>query len=244
MNRGDSSVRATLDAWRECGANRLDPVRFHFIEALERRSAAHVGEARCLLDKRLSGLLDVYASDLEHAAEQAGEHARQVAGVASTGEPARSGLANLIDYIANQAPVDAGSPREDSAWQAVRGLHGPEPGRATAHDRASPIDPASSHPELELLHYFRETWSRLSTTRQLRQSREEVPGNAGPLNSSSLIYRALTLMGEHSPSYLQQFLSYVDALSSLDQMLGAGVPPNTDAPRATNARKSVRGKQR
>ena len=43
-----------LDAWREQGADRLDPVRFHFIEALERRAAGHSGEARRILDDRVS----------------------------------------------------------------------------------------------------------------------------------------------------------------------------------------------
>ncbi|MFP4906442.1 DUF2894 domain-containing protein, partial [Paraburkholderia sp. BR14261] len=51
------AARALLDAWRARGADQLDPVRFHFIEALERRAAAHAGEARRLLDARLAQLL-------------------------------------------------------------------------------------------------------------------------------------------------------------------------------------------
>ncbi|RAD00266.1 hypothetical protein DN512_06110 [Burkholderia multivorans] len=35
-----------LDAWREQGAARLDPVRFHRLDALERRAAALDGDAR------------------------------------------------------------------------------------------------------------------------------------------------------------------------------------------------------
>ncbi|WP_205171686.1 DUF2894 domain-containing protein, partial [Burkholderia sp. LMG 13014] len=55
---GDAThVRATLDAWREQGADRLDPVRFHRIDALERRAAALEGNARALLDARLATLL-------------------------------------------------------------------------------------------------------------------------------------------------------------------------------------------
>ena len=54
----------------------------------------------------------------------------------------------------------------------------------------------------------------------MRQSLEQVPGNAGPLNSSSLVHRSLSLMRELSPGYLQQFLSYVDALSWMEQMNG------------------------
>ena len=61
-----SSARATLDAWRERGADRLDPIRFHFIEALDRRAAGHSGEARRILDDRsVQALLEAYAEDLD-----------------------------------------------------------------------------------------------------------------------------------------------------------------------------------
>ena len=102
---------------------------------------------------------------------------------------------------------------------------------------------ALSYPELEALAYFRDTWSRLSSERQLRQSLAQVPGNAGPLNSSSLVHRSLSLMRELSPGYLQQFLSYVDALSWMEQLNG-GSALAKDAPRGGGARKSVRARTR
>ena len=199
-----SSTRAMLDAWRERGADRLDPIRFHFIEALDRRAAGHSGEARRILDDRLSKLLEAYAGDLESAASRAA--------AASPGEPARGALAGLIDYMAGHAP------------QAV-----PRP---------------SSYPELEVLDYFREIWTKLSTERQFRQSLAQVPGNAGPLNSSSLVHRSLSLMRGLSPGYLQQFLSYADALSWMEQMNGGGTLADKDAPRSGSVRKSARGKPR
>jgi hypothetical protein len=70
-----------------------------------------------------------------------------------------------------------------------------------------------SYPKLEALDYFREVWTKVSTERQLRQSLAQVPGSAGPHNSSSLVHRSLSPMRDLSPGYLQQFLSYVDALS-------------------------------
>lgn len=78
----------------------------------------------------------------------------------------------------------------------------------------------------------------------MRRSLDQVPGNAGPLNSSSLVHRSLSLMHALSPGYLQQFLSYVDALSWMEQMSASGALPARDATRAGNARKSVRGKAR
>lgn len=221
---GASGARATLDAWRERGADRLDPVRFRFIEALDRRAAGHSGEARRILDDRLSKLLEAYADDLDRAACKVAGAGVGAGSGASQGEPARGALAGLIDDIARRAPVEAEVP-------------------ATGHTMPPAVARPSSYPELEVLDYFREIWSRLSTERQLRQSLKQVPGNAGPLNSSSLVHRSLSLMRELSPGYLQQFLSYVDALSWMEQMNG-GAPEGKDAPRAASARKSARSKPR
>jgi hypothetical protein len=215
INGGDSDpargARATLDAWRERGADRLDPVRFHFIDAFERRAAAHGGETRRILDERLSGLLDAYAAQIERAASSANEAVAHGAG-----ESADATLKGLVDYIASQdhVPVASGLPH------------------------------SASYPELPALDYFREVWSKVRTEKQMRQSLEQVPGNAGPLNSSSLVHRALSLMREVSPGYLKQFLSYVDALSWMEQMNGGAAPTGKDAPRGGNAGKSARGKAR
>lgn len=59
-------VPARLQAWRTHGADRMDPVRFGFIEALASRTRAHEGEARRLLEARLSALIAAYADDLAH----------------------------------------------------------------------------------------------------------------------------------------------------------------------------------
>lgn len=61
MTHDATPARAQLDAWREQHADRLDPVRFRRIDALERRAAAFDGDARRLLDARLATLLDDYA---------------------------------------------------------------------------------------------------------------------------------------------------------------------------------------
>lgn len=209
----DESVRdaqATLDAWREQGDDRLDPLRFHFMEALARRAAAHEGEARRILDARLSTLLEAYAGDLASRAATA-----QAANAAVPCKPARGPLGELVDYIASHP--QAGDERV-ALNAAVRS-------------------------ELKALDYFRETWSKVSAEKQVRVSLEQVPGNAGPLNSSSLVHRSLSLMRELSPGYLQQFLAYVDALSWMEQIAGGALPVK-DAPRAASAKKGTRGKSR
>lgn len=218
VSSGATRARVMLDAWRERGADRMNPVRFRFIEALDRRAAGCSGEARRTLDERLSSLLQAYANDLERFAPEASD----AGGTALRCEPARGALALLVDYVAGHARSAGVGPA----------------GHATPR--------SSDHPPPDVLDYFRETWSRVSTEKLLRESRYLVPRNAGPLNSASLVHRSLSLMRELSPGYLQQFLSYVDALSWLEQLDAAGGVPShhDDAHRAGGGRKRARSKPR
>ena len=68
--------------------------------------------------------------------------------------------------------------------------------------------------------------------------------DAGPLNSGSLVHRSLTLMRELSPGYLQQFLSYVDTLSWMEQLSDGGALTAQNEHRAVSARKRARAKPR
>jgi hypothetical protein len=201
-------VRATLDAWREQGADRLDPVRFHRLDALEKRAAAFDGDARALLDARLATLLEGFAEILARAGEAA---AASETAQASAQAPARGALGGLVEQLARDAQADR------------RG-----------------VDP-------ELIDYFRTMWSKIRTEQQYRQSLDQVPRNAGPLNSNSLVHRSLATMRELSPEYLQQFMSYIDALAWLEDLAGGGAQPDKEAPRAKAAkptRKTTRTKAR
>ncbi|KWA20476.1 hypothetical protein WT41_25920 [Burkholderia territorii] len=188
-------VRATLDAWREQGADRLDPVRFHRLDALEKRAAALDGDARALLDARLETLLEGFAQIVSRAGETAA-----ASEAVQANAPARSLLGGLVEQLARDAQADR------------RG-----------------IDP-------ELIDYFRTTWAKVRTEQQYRQSLDQVPRNAGPLNSNSLVHRSLATMRELSPEYLRQFLSYVDALAWLEDLAGGGGQPEKEAPRAKAAK--------
>lgn len=187
-----ASARAMLDAWRANGDDRANPVRFHLIDALDRRAAAYEGEARRMIDERIAQLLDAYRRDID----------AMNAPIATNDVP-RSPLATLVDDIAKQ----------------------------------SAMNPAA---HAELLDYFRAVWSKVSAEKQWRDSFAQVPKNAGPLNSSSLVHRSLSLMRELSPAYLQQFLSYIDALSWMEAMNG---PVTTVSKEASNAKKGGRRKK-
>lgn len=141
--------------------------------------------------------------------------------------------ARLSELVAqNSGSVSAAAPDES---QPLRGPLG-ELADSMARD-AWPAAP-------ETLDYFRRTWAGLRTENQFRQSLGEVPQNAGPLNSNSLVHRSLSLMRELSPGYLQHFLSYVDALSWMEQLGATEAPASKDTPRATAGRKSTRSKAR
>ncbi|UXU90243.1 DUF2894 domain-containing protein [Burkholderia sp. S-53] len=205
MTEHATPARATLDAWREQRADRLDPVRFHRIDALERRAAVLDGDARGLLDARLAALIEGYSEIVARADEA--KAACDTAEVAA-GAPVRGAIAELVERLARDAQADR------------RGL-----------------DP-------ELVDYFRTMWSKVRTEQQYRQSLDQVPRNAGPLNSNSLVHRSLSTMRELSPEYLQQFLSYVDALAWLEDLAGGGAQPEKEAPRAKTVKKGARSKSR
>ncbi|KVR72650.1 hypothetical protein WK21_12970 [Burkholderia cepacia] len=207
MTDDATHVRATLDAWREQGADRLDPVRFLQIDALERRAAALEGNARGLLDARLAALIEGFAAVVARADEA---------------KAAASGIAQADGGAAGRGP---------SLAALVERL-----GRDAQADRRG-LDP-------ELVDYFRTMWSKVRTEQQYRQSLDQVPRNAGPLNSNSLVHRSLATMRELSPEYLQQFLSYVDALAWLEDLAGGGAQPEKEAPRAKTVKKGARGKSR
>ncbi|TPG23427.1 DUF2894 domain-containing protein [Variovorax ginsengisoli] len=191
----------TIDAWRARGADRLDPVRFRFLEAMARRAAAHDGETRRMLDERLKHLLAVYDADLAKAAEAKKEKKTPSSALIA------GGLTELLAHVAERTGVAAGS--------------------ATA-----------GASDLKSLRYFRSTWSRLSADRRLNQSQAKMPENAGPLNSQHLVHRAITLMRDASPDYLNRLMAYVDTLSWIEQA-NLGTPAPATKP---EGRKSARSK--
>ncbi|WP_454668032.1 DUF2894 domain-containing protein [Achromobacter aegrifaciens] len=212
-------ARAVLDAWRETGADRIAPVRFQFMDALQRRAATQDGQARRLLDGKLAALIQAYEAELDGAAVKA---------LATANECAYEGATAAAPAACEPGPLAA-----LTAYMA-------DPGS----DARGAADLRAAYPELEVLEYFRGVWSRVSADRQVRQSQEQVHKNAGPLNSNQLVHRALSLMREVSPGYLQQFLSYTDALMWLEQVQAATAPPPKEAAPRAGAKKTARGKGR
>lgn len=215
-------VRARLDAWRADGAHSVDPLRFALLESLARRGAALKGPARARLQARLAQLAEDYgervavsgaATDAMRLADAAIDAGHDGTGHAEQANP----LARLLADLAAHASARA---------------------RARGHPAAGGLAGAANgvHDEIPALESVRQVWARLSAERQLRQSSEQVPPNAGPLHSSVLVHRALMLMREVSPGYLRQFMAYIDALAWMEQVDGAR------AAGPSGRRKTVRGR--
>lgn len=201
---------AALQAWRASGADRVDPVRFRFIEAMVRRTAAQQDAARRLLDARVAALLAAYGEAVERADAQ--------------------------DSSAVAAPCAAPHPGPLSALTEALAQHA-----AAQVDQDLPVGlPPSliSPAELKSAQYFRSTWSRLSAQKRLTESLAQLPENAGPLNSHRLVHRAMSLMHEMSPAYLQKFMAHLEALMWLDRAQASSAPASRDAPKSKVASKS------
>lgn len=188
----DGTPHAVLDAWREQGADRIDPIAFHYMAALHRRAAGHGGDTRRVLENKLSALIQAYADDLERAKTRGDNRAR------TPEAPAPGMLRELIGELASRGASGVGA------------------------NAVADAEPSAAFPEMPALDDFRKIWTRVRSDSQMQRSLEPSLTEAGPLNSSRLVHRALTLMRELSPGYLQQFLSYIDALSWLQQTSDSG----------------------
>ena len=212
MMHADSTALAQLQAWRDSGADRCDPPRFELIAALAQRAQRYAGSARAQLDARLSQLTDAYAQLV------AVEVAKPAAN-ASVGSPLQSLLQQLeADPLQYQLPL-----RTDNAVVAD-------------HDSGDGNDTAL----MPALDEFQQLWSRIRIDSLLRQCLDSLPEDAGPLHSSVLTYRAMALMQELSPEYLQHFIAYVDVLTWMEPVSGTSTV--VEPTRAASKRKASRKK--
>jgi Protein of unknown function (DUF2894) len=176
-------------------------LRAAVVEAMQRRALAQQGEARQLIEQRIAQL-----------------HAEQEA---ATPDPAQreavprgaalNGLSALVDQLGREpeSAVRAAAPARPSAT----------PPRAAAPTAPAPLKSVAA---------FKGTWSRLRAEQRLRQALQQVPAQAGPLNSSHLVHQMLREMHQLSPAYLDAFMAHVDTLLRLEQDSG-GVRPGRKA---------------
>ena len=185
----------TLASLRAEDADRHDPARFHYLEALSRRLPGQPAPVQLILAARLQQAVADYAARAYAAAKVANRPAeepgaRQAASPAAPHAPLESPLARLNRDLAARARAE-----EDSAR----------------------TDDGASLSGLKSVRQFGEVWSRISAEQQVLQAQHRGPENAGPLNSHKLMVRSLSLMRALSPDYLRRFLAQMDALLWLEQ---------------------------
>ena len=180
-----------------------DALRAAVAEALQRRAAAHDGEARQLIEQRVQRWQGERPADTPPPAEPA----------ASRG--ALAGLSALVDRLGRvTATTVQAAPPARAATAAPRGM---TPRAATPR--------APTPAPLKSVAAFQHTWSRLRAEQRLRQALAQVPAQAGPLNSSHLVHQVLREMHRLSPAYLDAFMAHVDTLLRLEQDSGGAPRP-------------------
>lgn len=185
----------TLANLRAQGADRHDPVRFRYLEALAARMATQPAAVRQVLARRFDAAVADLSARAQGVSAQEASAAAPHERLAHTATP----LAALNQHIAQHRQALA------------QGAGGGEGVDDWAADKARAAD-------LHSVRRFAETWSKLATERQLAQALTRGPELAGPLNSHRLMLRAMSLMHGLSPDYLRRFLAQAEALLWLDHM--------------------------
>lgn len=206
---------ALIAALHAAGADRFDPVRLRYIEALARRAGAHQGSARRMLDAKLAQALAALKERFQVAQGDAREAAARSAQQYPHAASALQQLFEAGDFRELRRLIATLENRERCAslGALVRQLEQHTTENAEPHLAGNAGSPA----ELKTIRNFRNTWSKLSVDKQVAKALEQAPKNAGPINSHMLVLRSLALMRDISPDYLNRFISYADALLCLDQ---------------------------
>ncbi len=241
-----------LAVLRAAGAQRMDPVRFCYLEALERRLAAQSGTAlRQRLARQLAEAVAAYGAQWDADRAELEQRMPGVlqrhpqAGPAVRRLHAESDLRALRQL---EARLEAEQQRRNGPLaELLRRLDGqgvpddaPSPG-APARKPDTPIPAPDAPPmaDLKTVRLYRDTWARLRLDEQLARSLQQAPDNPGPLNSHLLVLRALRSLQDLSPAYLSRFVAQAEALMWLD---GAGPRKATSGKAATRERDRKRGR--
>lgn len=189
-------------------ADAAHPVRLAIADALARRAEQLHGEAR--------------QHALQRAAAMRARPGHDVAPMSPVHPPLpRNGLealSGLIDRLGRSAPVHTGPLNVPATGTAA----GPAP--AAQAPAVVPLSRTANPSPLKAVSAFQGTWSRLRVAQRLRQALAQVPASAGPLNSSHIINRTLQALQELSPAYLDAFMSHVDTLHALEQLVVSDMP--------------------
>ena len=100
---------------------------------------------------------------------------------------------------------------------------------------ASPASLTPRSTESPRVRQFRRQLRKISVQKQVSRAMAQAPLNAGPINSHMLVVRALGLMRDISPDYLNRFMAQVDTLLCLEDAEKARLAPRK-TPAATRTK--------
>ena len=230
-------LRPGIAALLDSGAQRFDPVRFCYIEAMASRALDQaVPVARITQGKALAALQQ-YQADLVAAQEEAAalvvqasadfpdaadnvqqlfEHYEFRAIKQLVRRLQRKNISGLVAELTSQVTQSEG-PAGDNADTASFAdiLRQQENDVITAMSESAAVTNKVS--ELKSVRHFRQSLEKISIDKLVARAMKEVPEDAGPLNPQMLVIRSLTTMRELSPQYLNRFVSYMDTLLWLEQ---------------------------
>ncbi len=218
LGGGDThDAQAAVTDWLLHAHHTADPVRVAVIAGLARRARAHAGAVRQRLLQRAEQLIAGPAPQSPHAA---GDREPAVAAARASILQALSAQIDRLGRtaVALPAPAAGAVAGRPAARGAPPATMNPAT-RAKPHPSRRAIDNPPA--PLKAVTAFKGTWSRLRAEQRLRQALAQVPAQAGPLNSSQVVYRALQEIHALSPAYLDAFMAHVDALLALEQASGA-----------------------
>lgn len=207
-----------LAALREQGAERFDPVQFHYLASLTQRLAA-LPEPPIGTQDKLAAQLAKYEDALQQAREalqRAGEptdNPGQFRSLLRRCQPAQASPFAPLQQAYSNPPTDD-SPEENT----LAGLLKQQETQVLADNGASAPPPPPRQRELSALRQLRHQRQAHRARQRIDDAITQTPSDAGPLNSHRLVTRSIETLRELSPAYLEHFVNYLDTLMSLEKL--------------------------
>ena len=219
------------------GAAQHHPLRFHQLRALLGRAALQPEP----LQQRLYDKAEMLMQQLQ---------VLPVTGNRSTTpshKPGQSALSQLVTKLTPTESLPVDNARGVALDEALQQMElevlaalnqqqtGIVPMAVTQAVSTADTAPRNAFTELRSSRLLRQARVSQGANRLVEQAIANAPENPGPVNPEMLTIRALGLMRDLAPSYLNRFVSYIDTLFWLEQAAGE---PETKKP----ATKAKRGK--
>ena len=206
------SIDERLQALRAAGAAQREPLRWHYIEELSRRKQDHAGKAQDLLRDKLIKALDEVQARLASTSQAASGTDMPPTTAASPATP--SALTQLLQHMRFAGTSTTTPPKSQAQRPGV-----------------------SLPPENPRVQKFRQQLRKISVKKQVQKALDQAPPNAGPINSHMLVLRALGLMRDISPDYLDRFMTHVDTLLCLEDAEKNRLTPSKQSAAAGKSRR-------